>query len=107
MLVIAASVAGRWPYFSYPPMVAPTMSIRNEAMSKMIVGLGKDGEKQEAEITPEMIEAGRDVFNEWLDEWDVLGLGYPGGEAVADLIASILASTRAAKPDVLRNVTKR
>ncbi len=34
-------------------------------MSKMIVGLGKDGEKQEAEITPEMIEAGLMEFLEY------------------------------------------
>ena len=34
-------------------------------MSEMIVGLGKDREKLEAEITPEMIEAGIRAYREW------------------------------------------
>ena len=74
-------------------------------MPKMIAGLDRDEQEQEVEITPEMIEAGRKAFEAWMLEWNYLEDGFPGDATVDDLIASILASTRADSPVVERSET--
>jgi hypothetical protein len=54
---------------------------------------------QEAEITPEMLRAGREAFQRWQEKWDCYcDRGYPGDEGVAELLSSIFSSMASMKP---------
>lgn len=57
------------------------------------------------EITPEMIAAGRRVFDDWMAEWNYLEGGFPGDAVVDDMIASILACTFASSPVSDKNLS--
>ncbi|QEX23792.1 hypothetical protein FRZ61_37310 [Hypericibacter adhaerens] len=41
------------------------------------------------EITPQMIEAGRVIFDDWLMRWDHLAYGLPSDQTVDDLLRSL------------------
>ena len=59
------------------------------------------------EITPEMIEAGRRVFDDWMAEWNYWEGGFPGDAVVDEMIAAILAITFASSPVSDKNLVNR
>ena len=59
------------------------------------------------EITPEMIEAGRRVFDDWMAEWNYWEGGFPGDAVVDEMIASILACTFVSSPVSDKNLVNR
>ena len=61
----------------------------------------------QTKVTPEMIEAGRRAFDDWMVEWNYLEGGFPGDGAVDDMIASILACTFASNPVSDKNFVNR
>ena len=52
----------------------------------------------EIEVTPAMIEAGREAFDRWMDRWDYLANGVPLGNEVSLLLASIFRGMYCKKP---------
>ena len=59
------------------------------------------------EVSPEMIEAGRRVFDDWMVAWNYWEGGFPGDAVVDDMIASILACTFASSPVSDKNSVNR
>ncbi len=61
----------------------------------------------DVEVTPDMVEAGRRVFDDWMAEWNYWEGGFPGDAVVDEMIASILACTFASSPVSDKNLVNR
>ena len=59
---------------------------------------------KEIEVTPEMMSAGREALDQWLDGWGYFE-GWPGDESESELIASIFRSMAAESPESLSKST--